>query len=226
MIIGTAGFTAVLSLAPASSARAVAPGDGPVLVTGASGGVGSMAVALLARPRLRGGRQQRARPTSTTTSAGSGRPRSIGASPRRRRRAGSSARALGRPPWTASAAPRWPRSCAPLRYGGAVAASGLTGGHDLATTVYPFIVRGVALLGVDSVVTPIDASARGVGDRRPTSSPPELLDGMVATEVGLDGSTRRSTTSSPPGSGPDPGAAGVPRLEGPRRRPGARQPAA
>ena len=43
-----------------------------------------------------------------------------------------------------------------VRYGGAVAASGLTGGNDLATTVYPFIVRGVALLGIDTVATPID----------------------------------------------------------------------
>ena len=50
------------------------------------------------------------------------------------------------------------------RYGGAVAASGLTGGNELTTTVYPFIVRGVALLGIDTVATPIERAPRPVGD--------------------------------------------------------------
>ena len=50
-----------------------------------------------------------------------------------------------------------------VRYGGAVAASGLTGGNDLPTTVYPFIVRGVALLGIDTVATPDRGAARAVG---------------------------------------------------------------
>jgi len=73
-----------------------------------------------------------------------------------------------------------------LRYGGAVAASGLTGGTGLATTVYPFIVRGVALLGIDSVNTAL-AERRAMWATMGDEFDSELLEGMVAAEVGLDG---------------------------------------
>ena len=73
-----------------------------------------------------------------------------------------------------------------LRYGAAVAASGLTGGHALETTVYPFIVRNVALLGVDTVLTPT-AERRAVWESMATAWPADLLDGMVHDELGLDG---------------------------------------
>ena len=76
-----------------------------------------------------------------------------------------------------------------VRYGGAVAASGLTGGNDLATTVYPFIVRGVALLGIDTVATPIEERRElwdGHGRRR---SRCEHCEEMVNEEIGLDGLT-------------------------------------
>ena len=67
-------------------------------------------------------------------------------------------RTLGPERWAAAVdcvgGPPWPRCCAPSRYGAAVAASGLTGGSVLETTVYPFIVRNVSLIGVDSVLTP------------------------------------------------------------------------
>ena len=75
------------------------------------------------------------------------------------------------------------------RYGGAVAASGLTGGTELDTTVYPFIIRHVALLGVDSVQTPI-GERRALWAGMADEFPPALLEAMVAEEVGLDGLDR------------------------------------
>ncbi len=73
-----------------------------------------------------------------------------------------------------------------VRYGGAVAASGLTGGNDLATTVYPFIVRGVALLGIDTVATPIE-ERRALWTDMASSFPLEHCEDMVNEEIGLDG---------------------------------------
>ena len=75
-----------------------------------------------------------------------------------------------------------------VRYGGAVAASGLTGGNDLATTVYPFIVRGVALLGIDTVATPI-AERRALWADMADAFPLEHCEEMVNEEIGLDGLT-------------------------------------
>jgi acrylyl-CoA reductase (NADPH) len=75
-----------------------------------------------------------------------------------------------------------------VRYGGAVAASGLTAGNDLATTVYPFIVRGVALLGVDTVSTPIE-ERRQLWNEMPGEFPLARCEDMVNEEIGLDGLT-------------------------------------
>jgi NADPH:quinone reductase-like Zn-dependent oxidoreductase len=75
-----------------------------------------------------------------------------------------------------------------VRYGGAVAASGLTGGNDLATTVYPFIIRGVALLGVDTVATPIE-ERRALWTDMASVFPLEHCEDMVNEEIGLDGLT-------------------------------------
>jgi putative YhdH/YhfP family quinone oxidoreductase len=75
-----------------------------------------------------------------------------------------------------------------VRYGGAVAASGLTGGNDLATTVYPFIVRGVALLGIDTVATPIQ-ERRALWDEMATAFPLQHCEEMVNEEIGLHGLT-------------------------------------
>ena len=75
-----------------------------------------------------------------------------------------------------------------VRYGGAVAASGLTGGNNLATTVYPFIIRGVALLGIDTVATPIE-ERRSLWAEMAESFPLEHCEEMVHEEIGLDGLT-------------------------------------
>jgi NADPH:quinone reductase-like Zn-dependent oxidoreductase len=72
-----------------------------------------------------------------------------------------------------------------LRYGAAVAASGLTGGSGLETTVYPFIVRNASLIGVDTVQTPI-AERRAVWERLASAWPPDLIDGMVHDELTLE----------------------------------------
>jgi len=169
MVLGTAGFTAALSVV-ALEEHGVVPGAGPVLVTGATGGVGSVAVAILA-----------ARGYEVVASTGKpdadGYLRGLGA-------ASVVARAElsepgGRP--LESTVYAGAVDCVGgatlanvlkrVNYGGAVAASGLTGGAELATTVLPFILRGVSLLGIDSVQTPI-ARRRAVwqrmgGDLRP-----------------------------------------------------------
>ena len=75
-----------------------------------------------------------------------------------------------------------------VRYGGAVAASGLTGGNELATTVYPFIVRGVALLGIDTVATPIE-ERRALWRDMADAFPLQHCEEMVNEEIGLDGLT-------------------------------------
>jgi NADPH:quinone reductase-like Zn-dependent oxidoreductase len=75
-----------------------------------------------------------------------------------------------------------------VRYGGVVAASGLTGGNDLTTTVYPFITRGVALLGIDTVATPIE-ERRTLWNEMVDEFPLHLCEDMVNEEIGLDGLT-------------------------------------
>ena len=153
MAIGTAGYTAMLCLM-ALERHGAKPADGEVLVTGATGGVGSVAVALLARQ----GWQVVA---ATGKAAESDYLSRLGA-----------ARVIDRAELSAPGKPlqkeRWAaavdavgshtlaNACAQMRYGGAVAACGLAQGFDLPSTVMPFILRGVALLGVDSVMAPIE----------------------------------------------------------------------
>jgi putative YhdH/YhfP family quinone oxidoreductase len=72
-----------------------------------------------------------------------------------------------------------------LRYGGAVASSGLTGGTELNTTVFPFILRGVSLLGIDSVATPMDLRRR-VWERMAGDLRPSVLEEQITREIGLD----------------------------------------
>jgi len=182
--VGTAGFTAALALRRLE-ANGITPDTGPVLVTGASGGVGSMAVTLLA------GRGYEV-VASTGKAAehpylhGLGAATVIG----RDEVAGDEGRVLGTERWAAAidcvGGSTLGAVLRSIRYGGAVAASGLTGGTELATTVYPFIVRGVALLGVDSVETPIE-DRRRVWASVATDFPAERADAMVEREVGLEG---------------------------------------
>lgn len=181
--IGTAGFTAVLSAVELRQAGVV-PGGGPVLVTGASGGVGSMAVAALAHQGYEvvastGKKGEHEYLTRLGASYVVGRE-DVGT---------QGGRALGKKRWAGAVDCVGGDTLAAvvrsLRYGGAVAASGLTAGTELALTVYPFIIRGVSLLGVDSVSTPIEVRRQtwtSITDALPT----EAVDAMVAQEVGLD----------------------------------------
>jgi acrylyl-CoA reductase (NADPH) len=153
MMIGTAGFTAALSVA-ALEHVGVTNDSGPILVTGATGGVGSMAVGMLAL----GGFE---------VVASTGKPdsaqwlRDIGASEiiARDETSAESKRPMETERWAGAIDCVGGSTLAyvlrTLRYGAAVAASGVTGGGDLPTTVFPFILRGVSLLGIDSVQTPI-----------------------------------------------------------------------
>jgi acrylyl-CoA reductase (NADPH) len=151
MAIGTAGYTAMLCVM-ALQARGVTPASGPVLVTGANGGVGSIAVALLAR-------------LGFEVHASTGRPQEAA-----HLQALGAAQIVERATLSAPGKPlqkeRWAAAvdsvgshtlanvCASLRYGGCVAACGLAQGLDLPASVAPFILRGVALLGIDSVYAP------------------------------------------------------------------------
>jgi acrylyl-CoA reductase (NADPH) len=152
MAIGTAGYTAMLSVIALERAGVV-PASGPVIVTGAAGGVGSVAVALLAK-------------LGYQVIASTGRPqeadylKGLGAAEILDRK---DLEAPGKP----LAKERWAGGIdsvgsttlanvlAMTRYGGAVAACGLAAGMDLPTSVAPFILRGVSLLGIDSVMCPL-----------------------------------------------------------------------
>ncbi|WP_068785956.1 acrylyl-CoA reductase family protein [Paenibacillus phocaensis] len=153
MAIGTAGFTAALSVRRLLD-NGLTPGQGPVLVLGATGGVGSMAVAILSRLGIEvtavTGKPE-ARETLTAFGA---------AEILSREEAASGAKgALGKERWAAIVDPVGGAMTADLlrslRYGGSVALSGMTGGGGIETTVYPFILRGVNLLGIDSVFCPV-----------------------------------------------------------------------
>jgi acrylyl-CoA reductase (NADPH) len=181
-VIGTAGFTAALSL-HRLEAHGLAAGDGPVLVTGASGGVGSMAVSLLA-----------ARGYEVVASTGRSSEHDyltgLGASSvvDRHDLVVAPERTLGPERWAGAVdcvgGPTLAAVLRTLRYGAAVAASGLTGGNQLETTVYPFIVRNASLIGVDTVQTPI-VERRAVWEQLASAWPLDLIDGMVHDELTL-----------------------------------------
>ena len=182
MAIGTAGFTAGMSVA-ALEERGLRPGDGPVLVTGASGGVGSTAVAMLA------GRGHEVW-AATGKSDEEPRLRSLGASGilTRDEVIAESPRPLESARWAGAVdtvgGATLPYILRTLRPGAAVASSGNAGGPRLETTVLPFILRGVALLGMDSAAMPSEERralwVRIADDLRPRN----LGDGI--TEVTLE----------------------------------------
>lgn len=151
MAIGTAGYTAMLCVL-ALERHGVRPGQGPVLVTGAAGGVGSVAIALLAKL----GHQVVA---STGRLAEADYLKGLGASEviDRAELAGR-ARPLGKERWAAAVdavgSNTLANALSMTKYGGTVAACGLAQGMDLATSVAPFILRGVTLAGIDSVMAP------------------------------------------------------------------------
>lgn len=151
MALGTAGYTAMLAVL-ALERHGVTPERGEVLVTGANGGVGSVAIALLAKLGYR-------------VAASTGRPeeaeylRSLGAAEIVERASLSEpGRPLGRERWAGAidslGSHTLANVCASTRYGGCVAACGLAQGMDFPATVAPFILRGVTLAGIDSVMRP------------------------------------------------------------------------
>lgn len=152
--IGTAGFTAAMSV-QALIDRGITPGDGPIVVTGASGGVGSVSVDLLAGAGYHVVAST-GKAGAEATLTGLGAAEVIGRLPED---PDAKPRPLARARWAGAVDCVGGATLADvisaLQYGGAVAASGLTGGPALHTTVMPFILRGVALLGMDSVNMPI-----------------------------------------------------------------------
>jgi acrylyl-CoA reductase (NADPH) len=152
MAVGTAGYTAMLCVL-ALERHGVAPGSGPVLVTGAGGGVGSVAIALLAR-------------LGHTVVASTGRTaeadylKALGAAEViDRAELSSPGKPLAKERWAgvvdAVGSHSLANACAGTRYGGAVAACGLAQGMDFPASVAPFILRGVTLYGIDSVMAPM-----------------------------------------------------------------------
>ena len=169
MAIGTAGFTAAMGVA-ALEARGLAPERGPVLVTGASGGVGRMALAILA-PRgyevwAATGKADEAERLTALGAAGVLTRDEVTAESPRPLESGRWAGAID-----AVGGPTIPYILRTLQTGAAVAACGNAGGFAFSTTVLPFILRGAALLGMDSVTLPIEERralwARLGGDLRP-----------------------------------------------------------
>lgn len=179
MIIGTAGFTAMLCVMALEEAG-IRPEDGEVVVTGASGGVGSTAVALLHQ-------------LGYQVVAVSGREsthdylRALGANRILPRDAFTDARPLEKQLWAGAVDTVGDsvlaKILAQMNYGGCVAACGLAGGFALPTTVMPFILRNVRLQGVDSVMTP--PARRAEAWKRLVDGLPDAFYSQAATEIAL-----------------------------------------
>lgn len=176
MAYGTAGFTAALSIQRLQE-NGVTPEKGQILVTGATGGVGSLAVAMLAK-------------LGYDVAASTGKAdeheflRRIGANEviDRAELTPEKIRPLGKTRWAGAVDPVGGRTLAyvltSIHYGGSVAVSGLTGGTTVDTTVFPFILRGVNLLGIDSVQCPMHVR-RTVWEKMAREwKPDSLLDGI------------------------------------------------
>ncbi|MEI7446451.1 MAG: MDR family oxidoreductase [Burkholderiales bacterium] len=202
MAIGTAGYTAMLCVMALES-QGVRPGDGEVLVTGAAGGVGSVAIALLSGLGHR-------------VVASTGRPaeadylKGLGAADVIDRATLSApGKPLQKERWAgvvdAVGSHTLANACAQTRYRGAVAACGLAQGMDLPASVAPFILRGVRLIGVDSVMCPLpdrrvawtrlakeldvarlDAMTSEIGLADAIPAAPEILAGKVRGRLVVD----------------------------------------
>ncbi|GAP38007.1 acrylyl-CoA reductase (NADPH) [Piscinibacter sakaiensis] len=179
MAIGTAGYTAMLCV-QALEEQGVRAGAGEVLVTGANGGVGSFAVALLAR---RGFEVV----ASTGRPESEARLRELGARGVVSRESLSQpGKPLARERWAAVVdsvgSHTLANACAATRYGGTVAACGMAQGLDLPGSVAPFILRGVRLIGVDSVMAPVERR-RQAWQALALEAPPVIE--RIVTEIGL-----------------------------------------
>lgn len=195
MAIGTAGYTAALCVL-ALERHGVRPGDGPVLVTGATGGVGSVAVALLAAA----GHEVLA---STGKADEADYLKGLGAADIiDREELSGPARPLAKERWVGAVDAVGSHTLANVlagtRYGGTVAACGLAGGMDLPSSVAPFILRGVTLAGVDSVMAPLEARREAydllardldaaaldrITQTRPIADAPGIADDVLAGKV-------------------------------------------
>ena len=180
MAIGTAGYTAMLSVL-ALERHGIAPGDGEVLVTGANGGVGSFAIALLSRL----GYQVVAstgRPDEAEYLTRLGAARIID-----RHSLSEPGRPLAREQWAAAidsvGSHTLANVCAGIRYRGIVAACGLAQGMEFPGSVAPFILRGVTLAGIDSVTRPREDRVQA-WSRLATDLDPALLP-LISREIGL-----------------------------------------
>lgn len=182
MVIGTAGFTAALSVQRLEENH-VSPDKGKVLVTGATGGVGSFAVSILSTL----GYQVEA---STGKESEQEYLTTLGAASvvSREEVFDGKIRALGKQKWAAAVDPVGGEPLAALlsqiQYGGSVAVSGLTAGTKLPTTVFPFILRGVNLLGIDSVYCDMETRLK-VWNRLATDFKPANLGEFIQQEVNL-----------------------------------------
>ncbi|MCY4261474.1 MAG: oxidoreductase, partial [Rhodobacteraceae bacterium] len=180
MILGTAGLTAMLGV-DALERHGLTPGNGPVLVTGAAGGVGSIATVLLAR-------------LGYEVAAVTGRPaagpylRSLGATSiiDRADIAETVKRPLESETWAgcidAVGGSMLARVLGQMRYGSSVAAIGLAGGANLPTSVIPFLLRRVSLLGIDSVSTPIP-DREHAWQRMATIIPDDALESVLSVRT-------------------------------------------
>ncbi|GAB1575569.1 MDR family oxidoreductase [Bordetella petrii] len=180
MMLGTAGYTAMLCVRRLE-ALGIRPDSGPVLVTGANGGVGSTAIALLAR---------RGYEVVASTGRADAHQRLKGLGAQRiieRAQLSELGKPLQKETWAAVVdsvgSHTLANACAATRYGGVVAACGLAQGMDLPATVAPFILRGVTLAGIDSVYAPM-AQRQAAWDDLAASLPGKRIDAM-AEEVPL-----------------------------------------
>lgn len=202
MAIGTAGYTAMLCVL-ALEKHGIKPPDGEILVTGANGGVGSVAVALLAKLGY-------TVVASTGRSAEADYLKTLGASQViDRSELSAPGKPIGKERWTGVidtvGSHTLANACATTQYRGAVAACGLAGGMDFPATVAPFILRGVTLYGIDSVMAPLkvrqeawqrltrdlditrlEAITREIGLSQAIAVATELLDGKVRGRVVVD----------------------------------------
>ncbi|MBT2666368.1 acryloyl-CoA reductase [Bacillus sp. ISL-4] len=183
MIIGTAGFTAALSVLRLEENN-LTPEQGSVLVTGATGGVGSFAVSILSKLGY-------SVEASTGKDSEHGYLKEIGAATivSREDVYDGKLRALGKQKWSGAVDPVGGEPLASvlsqIKYGGAVAVSGLTAGTSLPATVFPFILRGVNLLGIDSVNCPMDTRLK-VWHRLATDFKLEQLEQLIQQEITLE----------------------------------------
>lgn len=183
MSLGTAGFTAALSVLKLAQAG-VEPGDGEVLVTGATGGVGSIAVAILSQAGYRV-------VAATGKGADEAFLRNLGAAEviSREEATTGADRPMMKERWAGAVdvvgGEILAAAVKSTRYGGAITCCGLVGSADLAMNVYPFILRGVSLIGIDSVNCPASTRLQ-VWEKLAEAWKPAHLAEMT-TEVALEG---------------------------------------